>query len=113
MRKIAVTTFAVCYAALLVFVSAVRTGEWALKEADSLTQYHHIVHGSKNVGKGGKSDSHLQQTRLLETGFVVELPREAAASPIPIQRLIHLRTTDFYISASTRLIPSRAPPALI
>jgi hypothetical protein len=112
MRKFAVTSFAVCYALFLVFVSAERTAEWAVKEADSLVQFHHVDHGSKNVGKGGKSDSHLQQTRLIETGFVVELPREAAASPIPTQRLVHCPTFGLYLSRSTRLIPSRAPPAL-
>jgi hypothetical protein len=112
MRKFAVTSFAVCYALFLVFVSAERTGEWAVKEADSFTQFHHVDHSSKNVGKGGRGDSHLLQTRLVETGFVVELPREAAASPIPTQRLVHCPTFDFYISTSTRLISSRAPPVL-
>jgi hypothetical protein len=112
MRKFAVTSFAVCYALFLVCASAERTGEWAVKEADSFTQFHHVDHSSKNVGKGGKNDSHLQQTRLIETGFVVELPREAAASPIPTQRLVHCPTFNVYISTSTRLIPTRAPPVL-
>src|SRR5690348_16583670 len=103
MRKFAITSFAVCDELFLVFVSAERTGEWAVKEADSFTQFHHHVdHSSKNVGKGGKSDSHLQQNRLIETGFVVELPREAAASPRPTQRLVHCPTFALYIFASTR-----------
>lgn len=112
MRKFTITAFAVCYAALLLFVSIERTGEWALKETDNLSHFHQIAHGSKGLSKGSKNDSHLGQTRLVETGFVVEMPREAAASPVPTQRLIHRPITHFYISAVTTLLSSRAPPFL-
>ncbi len=69
MRKFTVTTFAICYAALLVFVSVDRTSEWAHKEGDNLSYFHQIAHSSKGIGKGGKTDSHLLPTRLVETGF--------------------------------------------
>jgi hypothetical protein len=111
MKKFSITAFAVFYAALLVFVSAERAGEWAVKEADTLT-HHQIVHGSKSFGKAGKSDSHLLQTRLHESGFVMELPREAGGAPVPYQRHTNLPQADRYISAFSRLISSRAPPVL-
>jgi hypothetical protein len=111
MRKFTVTGFTILYAALIVFSSAERAGDWAVKEAESLS-HHQDVHGCKTLGKGGKHDSRLGQTRLLESGFVMELPREAVASPIPSQRHASRRPADRYISAFARLIPSRAPPSI-
>ena|SRR5215471_13144448 len=111
LRRVSITAFAVFYAALLIFVSAERAGDWAVKEADSLTHFH-IVHGLKSLGKAGKSNSHLLQTRLLESGFVMELPREAPGAPVPYQRHTNLPQTDRYISPFAQLISSRAPPVL-
>ena len=111
MRRFAVTAFAIIYAALIVSVSAQRAEIWAVKEAESLN-HGQVVHGFKTFGKSGKSDSHVLQTRLLETGFVVELPREAATAPAPSQPHIHRPHADLYISPFARLLPSRAPPSL-
>jgi hypothetical protein len=111
MRKFTVTAFAVLYGVLIVSTSAERAGDWAIKEAEALT-HHQTVHGYKTLGKSGKPDSHLQQTRLLENGFVVELPKEAAATLAPSQRHTHRLSADFYLSSFARLISSRAPPFL-
>jgi hypothetical protein len=111
MRRLAVTTFAVIYAALIISVSAQRAEEWAVKEAESFS-HKQVLHGFKTFGKSGKPDSHVLQTRLLETGFVVELPREAATSPAPSQRHTIRPPADLYVSPFARLISSRAPPSL-
>ena len=111
MRKFTVTAFTIIYAVLIVFTSAERAGEWAVKEAQNLG-HHHAAHGDKTLGKAGKSDSHLLQTRLLESGFVMELPREAPGAPVPYQRHTNLPQTDRYISPFAQLISSRASPVL-
>lgn len=111
MKKYCITAFTLLYTVLLVFGAAERAGQWAVREAKNLAHYE-IVHGVKSLGGGGKSDSHVFQTRLLESGFVVEMPREAATSLVPSERHTNRIVTHLYVSRSPTLISSRAPPSL-
>ena len=111
MKRFAINTFAVLYAVLMISVSLERSNAWAAREAVAVGQPHSGRH-PHGFGKTEKSVTHLSQTKLVETEFVVELPREAAAVPLHSERLTMYSASEHFFVQSPPTISSRAPPSV-
>jgi hypothetical protein len=112
MKKFAITGFALLYALLILSVSAERSKEWAAREGAALVHPGFGQH-SPGFSKAEKSDAYLSQTKLVEPEFVVELPREAVAVPIPSGRYTLLSSFEYHATWSGPPFSSRAPPPQI
>src|SRR5262245_23790951 len=107
MRKFAITTFALLYAVLILSVSAARSNDWAVQEAATLA---HHASGSHSPSFDKARTPETYQKKLLESEFVVELPREAIGLPIHFQRLILPSTFQYHSNWSGQPSSSRSPP---
>src|SRR4051794_14255154 len=99
MKKFAITAFAMFYGILILSVSTQRSNEWALREAAVLTHASAAQH-HQGFTKTEKSDTHLSQTKLVETECVVELPRNEAAGPALSGRYTQLSSSEYHATWS-------------
>jgi len=113
MRKLTVSTFAILYAVLVVAGSAGRSLSWARKEADTLSErvFHH--HRARPFPKIDRADSHLLQTKLTETEYIVECPKKLSDVPTLAERDRVGRVSEMPLWRSSQPDSSRAPPSLI
>jgi hypothetical protein len=112
MRKLSFTTFAVLYAVLVLTGSAGRSFSWARKEATNLPQSS-SQQPSHTPAKIDRSDSHLLQTKLTETEYVVECLKKAAHAPTLRESDRVGRVCPVPLWRSSYFESSRAPPSLI
>src|SRR5437763_16026588 len=110
MKKFAITAFAVFYGILILSVSAQRSNEWALREAAVLKHASSAQH-SHGFAKTEKSETHLSQTKLVETEYVIELPRKVDAGPTPSAQYILLSSSEYHAASGGQSPSSRAPPS--
>jgi hypothetical protein len=105
MRRFVITTFTILYAMLMFSVSADRT----FQEVDGLAHlaFAHHFHG---FGKTEKSEPHLPQTRLVETQYVVEVPREAPADADSSERFTPPLSFEYRTAPDGQPFSSRPPP---
>jgi len=110
MRKIAITALAVLYAVLILSVSAKRSNDWAVRQADTLSA---TTSGSNSpvMSKAVDVDTRLRQKKRVEGEFVVEAPRAAALIPIQSGQYILFSSSRIHSSPSGRRFSSRAPPS--
>ena len=114
MRKLAVSTFAILYAVLVVAGSAGRSLSWARKEADTLSERVSHHHRSRPFPKIDRSDSHLLQIKLTETEYIVEcLKKVSDVVPTLAERARVGRVSEMPLWRSSQPDSSRAPPSLI
>jgi len=111
MRRFSISGFALLYVVLIVSATGARSSEWVVREFGTLAHPSSGQH-SLGVEKLDTSDTRLSQTKIFETGFVIESPLEGLAalthseSYIPLPPFVH-RTTW-----SGQAFASRAPPSL-
>src|SRR6185436_5978963 len=81
MRKFAITALAVLYAVLILSVSAKRSNDWAVRQANVLSE---TSYGSNLpvMSKAVDADTRLRQKKRVETEFVIQAPRDAILIPI-------------------------------
>jgi hypothetical protein len=110
MRKIAITALAVLYAVLILSVSAKRSNDWAVRQADVLAK---STYGSDSpvMSKAVDADSRLRQKKRVEGEFVIEAPRDAVLIPIQSGQYIPFSSFRVHSSASGQHFLSRAPPS--
>jgi hypothetical protein len=108
MRRFSITMFSLLYVALVVSASAERSTDWARREVAPFTSANH----HSGFGDVAKPDTHLSQTKIFETGFVVESPSVDLAAPVSAER--HLPTVESQFSSTLRTTraASRAPPVI-
>ena len=110
MRKFAITALAVLYAVLIMSVSAKRSNDWVVRQADVFSK---SADGSNSpvMSKAVDVDARLRQKKRVEGEFVVEAPRNAVL--IPIQSGPYLSFSSFSIHSSPKdqRFSSRAPPS--
>src|SRR5580704_9014845 len=111
MRKLAITIFAVLYVVLVITVSVERTNDWAVRQTEA-GAHPCLDQHTDGFSKAEKTETHLYQTKLVESYFVVESPREAAAVSLYCERYTPLSPDEDLAAQSGQQVPSRAPPAL-
>jgi hypothetical protein len=102
MRRFAITAFALLYVVAVVSLTAERNSDWAVRQrtVDHLAKFQ-------------KADTHVSQTKILESHFVVEAPHEVEGISIHSERLLLVQPTDRKLTRTAQLLPPRAPPTLL
>src|SRR5262249_22659486 len=113
MRKLTVSTFAILYAVLVVAGSAGRSLSWARKEADTLSERVSHHHRARPFPQIDRADSHLLQTKLTETEYIVECLKKLSDVPTLAERDRVGRVSEMPLWRSSQPDSSRAPPSLI
>src|SRR5436190_2246005 len=81
MKKCAITSLAVLYAVLILSVSAKRSSDWVVRQANTLSE---STCGSSSpvMSKAVDADTRLRQKKRVEGEFVIDAPQEALLIPI-------------------------------
>ena len=111
MRKLAITIFAIMYVVLIITVSVAKTNDWAVRQTEACAHPGLDLH-TDGLSKTEKTETHLYQIKLIESYFVVELPREAAGVSQCSARYTPFATCEGQIAQGGQQVSSRAPPAL-
>ena len=109
MKKLGITTLAVLYAVLVFSTSAERTYVWATQAAQNLAHPSGDTH-SPELQRATQSDAYISQKKIVETEFVVELPREAVLFQNHFDRYIPGSSFEYRTSQNGRPSSSRSPP---
>jgi len=108
-KRLAVTSFAVIYLALIILGSVERTALWS---ANQTPKHSSSTHRLSFPGVRTQS-LHDSQTRILEDGFVVEGPQPAASVDLPETRSSNFNRLGVLIVTPVRRNLSRPPPSSI
>jgi len=112
MKKFSIAGFALLYVVLIVSATGAHSSEWAVREfgtrSDSFANHH-----SPEFSKLDRSDTRLSQTKIFETGFVVESPLEGFAAPADSKPHLALLSVVYRSTWGGRPFSCRAPPSLI
>lgn len=112
MKKVSIAGFALLYVVLIVSGTGAHASEWAVREfgaiSDSSTNQH--IPGFSKIDT---SDGRLSQTKIFETGFVVESPLEGFSAPTDSKPHVALPTVVYRSTWSGQPFSCRAPPSLI
>jgi len=110
MRKIAITALAVLYAVLILSVSAKRSNDWVVRQADAMSSR---ICGSEApvMSKTIDADTRLRQKKRVEGEFVVEAPQEAVLIPIQNGQYVLISSFPIHSAPSAERFLSRAPPS--
>ena len=110
MRKIGITALAALYTILILTITVTRTSAWVSQCSETL-EHSSGADGSPRIIHPDKADPLPSQKKLVESGFAVELPQEAALGPIPSSRSILLSISEYRSNPGGQQASSRAPPS--
>jgi hypothetical protein len=111
MRKFAITAFAVLYPILVLSVSAKRSNDWAVRQADVLSSKSTSESRTPTLSKAVESDTNLPQKKRVEAEYVIEAPQEAVFIPVLTGQTISLPDLHLRSAPSSQRVSSRAPPS--
>ena len=112
MRKFCIAGFALLYAVLIVSATGARSTEWAVREFGTLAHSSAAQH-VPGFSKIDTTDTRLSQTKIFETGFVIESPLEGLADLAPSETHVSLPFFVFRTAWTGQPFSSRAPPSFV
>jgi len=110
MKKFAITALAVFYAVLILSVSAKRSSDWVVRQANTLSEFT-CGSSSPVMSKAVDVDTRLRQKKRVEGEFIIEAPQEALLIPIESEAFRSLPSVNFHSSSTDQRYSSRAPPS--
>jgi hypothetical protein len=111
MRKFAIIAFAVLYPILVLSVSAKRSNDWAVRQADVFFAKSTSGSSSPVMSKAVESDTNLPQKKRVEAEYVIEAPQETVFIPIQTGQSVFLPDLHLRSALSSPRVSSRAPPS--